>query len=199
MKVVSTLWAIWGAASLVSALTGPKIHVEQGAVKGTTLLSAGGKPFQAFQGIPYGKAPVGKYRFKEPVPAKPWVGVWPAERPGSPCLQYMHTMHQEDEKIVGSEDCLYLNVYTPKLPGIGKPPLLDVIVYIHGGAFMFGWGHQYGPRYYMNRDVVYVTFNYRLGVLEAKQRRDVMEGQGEEEMGREEDGWKDKREKKVET
>nr|CAD7443065.1 unnamed protein product [Timema bartmani] len=158
MKVVSTLWAIWGAASLVSALTGPTIHVEQGAVKGTTLLSAGGKPFQAFQGIPYGKAP-------EPVPAKPWVGVWPAERPGSPCLQYMHTMHQEDEKIVGSEDCLYLNVYTPKLPGIGKPPLLDVIVYIHGGAFMFGWGHQYGPRYYMNRDVVYVTFNYRLGVL----------------------------------
>nr|CAD7259012.1 unnamed protein product [Timema shepardi] len=165
MKVVSTLWTIWGAASLVSALTGPTIHVEQGAVKGTTLLSAGGRPFQAFQGIPYGKAPVGKYRFKEPVPAKPWVGVWPAERPGSPCLQYMQTTHQEDEKIVGSEDCLYLNVYTPKLPGTGKPPLLDVIVYIHGGAFMFGWGHQYGPKYYMDRDVVYVTLNYRLGVL----------------------------------
>lgn len=64
--------------------------------------------------------------------------------------------------FLGSEDCLYLNVYTPQL---NQAALLDVIVYIHGGAFIFGAMHSYGPKIIMNRDVVYVNLNYRLGPL----------------------------------
>lgn len=64
--------------------------------------------------------------------------------------------------FLGSEDCLYLNVYTPQPH---QAALLDVIVYIHGGAFMFGASHVYGPKFLMNRDVIYVNLNYRVGPL----------------------------------
>ena len=63
---------------------------------------------------------------------------------------------------VGDEDCLYLNIYTPKL---NQNASLDVIVYIHGGSFMFNTGGLYRPDYLLDRDVVFVTLNYRLGPL----------------------------------
>lgn len=52
-----------------------------------------------------------------------------------------------------------------QLPAGGGAPLLDVIVNIHGGAFIFGSGSDSGPKYLMDRDLVFVTFNYRLGPL----------------------------------
>lgn len=62
----------------------------------------------------------------------------------------------------GSEDCLFLNVHTPDLnPG----SLLPVLVFIHGGAFMYGAGSYYGAEHLMDRDMVLVTLNYRLGPL----------------------------------
>lgn len=68
-------------------------------------------------------------------------------------------------KIVeGSEDCLYLNVYTKSLnPNLRRP----VMVWIHGGAFLMGDGSDsvYGPDYFLRKDIVFVTFNYRLSVL----------------------------------
>lgn len=63
-------------------------------------------------------------------------------------------------KILGTEDCLYVNIYTPKIHA-----KLDVIVYIHGGAFMFGSGAIYQPHILLDKNVVYVTLNYRLGPL----------------------------------
>lgn len=136
---------------------GPLVYVEQGALRGTYLTSAGGRIFAAFQGIPYARPPTGKHRFKEPVLHKPWRGVWPAIKPGSECLHYENGLH-------GDEDCLFLNVYSPMLPA-GGAPLLDVIVFFHGGAFMFGTAHKYGPKYLLDRDVILVTVNYRLGPL----------------------------------
>lgn len=65
-------------------------------------------------------------------------------------------------KITGEEDCLYVNIYTPTLDQNAK---LDVVIYIHGGAFMFLWGGFYGPRYAMERNIVFVNLNYRLGPL----------------------------------
>lgn len=64
--------------------------------------------------------------------------------------------------IIGSEDSLYLNVYTNSLTGSKA-----VMVYIHGGAFIFGSGIEQvvRPDYFMNKDIVLVTTNYRLGVL----------------------------------
>lgn len=63
---------------------------------------------------------------------------------------------------IGEEDCLYVNVYAPK---IKHEAPLDVIIFIHGGAFMFNSGNTYGPKFIMDRDVIFVTFNYRLGPL----------------------------------
>ncbi|KAF0769982.1 esterase E4-like [Aphis craccivora] len=100
----------------------------------------------------------------EPQPVKPWVGVWNATIPGSDCIGLDHGKF----KVVGSEDCLYLNVYTPKLPQEGLIPggLMNVIVYIHGGEFQFGAGIGCGPHYLLDsEDFVYVSINYRLGPL----------------------------------
>lgn len=96
---------------------------------------------------------------------KPWMGVWNAENYGSPCIQYVFTVNPKQPRIVGDENCLHLNVFTPKLPSADNPSLLDVFVYIHGGGFMSGAGSYYGPEHLMDRDVVVVTFNYRLGII----------------------------------
>ncbi|KAJ9595640.1 hypothetical protein L9F63_013170, partial [Diploptera punctata] len=135
----------------------PLVFVEEGAMHGTYLASANGRTFAAFQGIPYARPPIGKYRFKDPVLHKPWRGVWPATKPGSECLHYKNGLH-------GDENCLFLNVYSSMLPR-GNAPLLDVIVFFHGGAFMFDTAHKYGPKYLLDRDIVLVTINYRLGPL----------------------------------
>ncbi|XP_069694919.1 venom carboxylesterase-6-like [Periplaneta americana] len=147
---------------------GPLVHVEQGALRGTYLTSSGGRIFAAFQGIPYAKPPIGKHRFKDPIPTKPWRGVWPASKPGSSCLQYFFVSQAEAstmKALQGAEDCLYINVYSPMLPAGGSAPLLDVIVNIHGGGFTYAEGSYLGPKYLLDRDVVLVTFNYRLGPL----------------------------------
>lgn len=64
------------------------------------------------------------------------------------------------ESSAGTEDCLYVNIYTPKIHAN-----LDVLVYIHGGAFMFGAGASYQPHILLDKNVVFVTLNYRLGPL----------------------------------
>jgi carboxylesterase type B len=62
----------------------------------------------------------------------------------------------------GEEDCLYLNVYSPNL---SPDKLLPAMIYIHGGAFMYGSGANYGPANCMDWDMVVITLNYRLGAL----------------------------------
>lgn len=72
-----------------------------------------------------------------------------------------------NNKLVGSEDCLYLNVYTPKIPD-GESELLPVMVYIHGGGFVVGNGildNVNGPDFLIEHNTVIVTINYRLSVL----------------------------------
>lgn len=67
-------------------------------------------------------------------------------------------------KTVGNEDCLYLNVYTPSIEPQMKRA---VMVWVHGGGFLFGSGNDdvYGPDHIVRKDVVLVTLNYRLGVF----------------------------------
>lgn len=64
----------------------------------------------------------------------------------------------------GSEDCLYLNVYTPCLPFEGVQNL-PVLFFVHGGRFIFGYGDYYRPDYFLKHDVIVVTINYRLNIL----------------------------------
>lgn len=68
-----------------------------------------------------------------------------------------------EDKLVGDEDCLYLNIYTPK--NISKSDRIPVIFHIHGGALMYGSGNFYGPEYITTRPLIMVNFNYRLGPL----------------------------------
>ncbi|XP_003247261.1 esterase E4 isoform X1 [Acyrthosiphon pisum] len=143
----------------------PRVRVESGELSGGvehTLIS--GRPLYAFLGVPYASPPVYKNRFKEPQPVTPWMGVWNATIAGSGCIGLDYITFS----VVGREDCLYLNVYTPKLPqeGLISGGLMNVVVYIHGGAFQYGSSIGYGPHYLLDsEDIVYVSINYRLGPL----------------------------------
>ncbi|CAB3261750.1 unnamed protein product [Arctia plantaginis] len=136
----------------------PTIRIPHGVIQGAWKVSTKGRSYASFEGIPYARPPIGKYRFREPQQLKPWTGVWDATKPLPACLQY----NPFDMKLDGSENCLFVNVHTPRLqPGA----MLPVMVFIHGGAFMYGEGSLYEATNIMDWDMVVVTFNYRLGPL----------------------------------
>ncbi|XP_059483605.1 uncharacterized protein LOC132201448 [Neocloeon triangulifer] len=147
----------------------PTVTVKQGVLEGVWQTAAKGTKYAAFKGIPYATPPVGSLRFEPPEDPEPWGGVWDAGDFGSFCNSYEENLTPHipgHDPIVGQEDCLYLNVYTPLLPKEGeKNPMYDVMFYIHGGSFMFGSGQKYGAKYLMDRKIVLVTINYRLGPM----------------------------------
>nr|AIY68330.1 putative integument esterase [Leptinotarsa decemlineata] len=130
-----------------------------GKIKGTIIPSRLGKPIFAFRGIRYAKAPVSDLRFKPPVVADKWEGVYDATKDGPLCPQ------PTSDPV--SEDCLNLNVYTTKLPSGSEKPKRPVIVFIHSGGFYSLGSASYliGPNYFLDQEIVLVTFNYRLGTL----------------------------------
>lgn len=137
-----------------------------GRLRGSRMSSAAGRMIDAFRAIPYAQPPVGDLRFKDPLPAKDWQGTTlDASREGPKCIQFNSIV--QDGLVLGQEDCLYLNVYVPQVNGTNDP--LPVMVWIHGGAFYMGSGNgetdMFGPNYLLDRDVVLVTLNYRLGPL----------------------------------
>ncbi|KAK7575720.1 hypothetical protein V9T40_012006 [Parthenolecanium corni] len=135
-------------------------ELEEGPIAGITSSLANGKLIHSFLGVPYAVPPVGKHRFKEPQKQKPWTGIWNATTLPAMCIQYSHMSYSFE----GDEDCLYLTVFTPSLPKNGENPLLDVLLFIHGGAFMYGMGTDLNPDYMLQeKDVVLVFINYRLG------------------------------------
>ncbi|XP_030753700.1 esterase FE4-like [Sitophilus oryzae] len=138
-------------------LGGPTVTIPQGSLEGGEGQDIDGNQFYKFLGIPYAKPPVGDLRFKEPVNAESWEGVRNATVEGSSCVQ----------KSGGSEDCLYLNVYTRNLPTENSTDLKAVMVWIHGGSFTSGSGSPtiYGPEFLLTEDVIVVSINYRLGLL----------------------------------
>src|SRR5437588_7847141 len=118
-----------------------------------------------FRGIPYAAPPVGGLPSRPPQPAEPWTGVRDATRFGPTAPQNIGAM----ERMFGAppqpmdEDCLTLNVWTPACDD-GKRP---VMVWIHGGAFLYGTGATpwYDGRSFARDDVVLVTIYYRLGAF----------------------------------
>ncbi|KAL6255043.1 hypothetical protein P5V15_013376 [Pogonomyrmex californicus] len=141
--------------------TAPRVKIPLGKLKGYYKISQHGRKYEAYEGIPYALPPVGKLRFKPPRPIPPWIGEISATKFGSPCIQY-DMIPESLDKVVGAEDCLYLNIYVPIRED--KTPM-PVVFWIHGGAFQGGSGILYGPRYLMDRDVILITINYRLGAL----------------------------------
>lgn len=96
-----------------------------------------------------------------PEPPEPWQGIRDASEHGPICPQYNERLQRIE---AGSEDCLYLNVYSKTLQP-SQP--LPVMVWIHGGAFYTGSGNSdfYGPDFFMRHNMILVTLNYRLEVL----------------------------------
>ncbi|XP_041980325.1 juvenile hormone esterase-like isoform X2 [Aricia agestis] len=140
-----------------------KVHVEQGWLEGEMLpLVTLDGFYYSFKGIPYAQPPLGERRFKEPKPPTKWEGVRQATSHGPICSQ----KDLFSGKIVegGSEDCLYLNVYSPDLTP-SKP--LAVMVFIHGGGLISGSGNSemYGPDFLVRDNVIFVTLNYRVGII----------------------------------
>lgn len=72
---------------------------------------------------------------------------------------------QTSPKVVGAEDCLYLNIYVPLRKKKSNKTLWPVLFWIHGGAFQFGSGKEYDAKYLIDRGVILVTINYRVGPM----------------------------------
>ncbi|KAL3282792.1 hypothetical protein HHI36_005958 [Cryptolaemus montrouzieri] len=151
----------------------PTTVISNGRIVGVNLPSRRGRIFSAYRGIPYAKPPIGHLRFKEPQEADKWNHTFFATKDAPKCAQKNYLFGEQ--KVEGSEDCLYINVYTPLLEvqNVSKEELLPVMVFIHWGGFFSGYsGSEYlGPEYIMDKDVILVTFNYRLGVLGNHKKR----------------------------
>ncbi|XP_033222593.1 esterase FE4-like [Belonocnema kinseyi] len=135
----------------------PVVNIDQGLVRGNIFESKNGRSFSAFRGIPYAEPPIGNLRFSSPLPAKRWEGIFSAEKEIPPCFQ----IPRGKGKVIGNEDCLYLNVFTPL---IKFNCLLPVMVWIHGGGFFFGKAND-GSRFLLDKDIVFVSMNYRVGLI----------------------------------
>jgi para-nitrobenzyl esterase len=142
------------AASLVAPVgpaagaAGEIVTVAQGTLRGKVAAD-----HREFLNVPFAAPPTGQNRFRPPQPAASWSGVRDATREGNVCPQGapLGTI---------SEDCLVLNVFTPPA-AVSRD--LPVMVWIHGGAYIFGSGAGYRPTRLVQRDVVVVTVNYRMG------------------------------------
>jgi para-nitrobenzyl esterase len=147
-------------------LTLPATAADKVKVAAGTLESAGTLPtgVREFKGIPFAEPPVGSLRWKAPQPVKKWSGARPAAKFGPRCMQGSLFSDMVFRSDGVSEDCLYLNVWTPAKSSNERLP---VLVYYFGGGFMAGDGSE--PRYegasMAAKGIVAVTVNYRLGVF----------------------------------
>ena len=142
------------SAVLAQAADGPVVAVNGGQIQGRLLPAPGGA---AFKGIPYAAPPMDERRWREPQPLAPWSGVLPADayRPG--CGQMVEAANGGK---VATEDCLYLNVWTPQWPAASaKKP---VMLWINGGELGGGSGSlRAGGESLIRHGVVLVSANYR--------------------------------------
>ncbi|KAG5891748.1 hypothetical protein JTB14_012482 [Gonioctena quinquepunctata] len=139
------------------------VNVEDGQIRGQLQEDYHGGKFFSFSGIPYAKPPIGDLRFKAPEPCEPWAGIKDGTREGPVCPSRNVVLGS----IMGREDnCLNLNVYTKELP-MERKVKNPVMVFIHGGGFLFGSNRSIGlgPQYLLTENIVLVVPNYRLGVL----------------------------------
>jgi para-nitrobenzyl esterase len=145
-----------GASTLggraAAGASGPVVGIANGAVRG---LASGA--VDEFLGIPYAAPPVGALRWQPPQPAASWSGVRDATQFAPHCAQSASPFGQAST----SEDCLFLNVFTPSHQQAGSP----VMVWIHGGALVTGESDDYNPAKLVQDGVTVVTINYRLGAL----------------------------------
>lgn len=135
------------------------VKTEDGLVEGSSDSTRSERGYYQFLRIPYAETPIGDNRFKAPVAKKPWDGILNCTTYGPMCMQ----ADLWGTNVI-SEDCLHLNVFT-KNDSMNVNDLKPVIAFIHGGGFETGSSIEHGAGYLMDRDVVLVTINYRLGAF----------------------------------
>jgi len=151
--------AVLAASASMAVSAAPKapvIATDDGPVRGTTI-----GQMQAFLGIPYAAPPTGDLRWRPPQPNAGWQGVRDASAFAAHCPQVASPYGIAST----TEDCLYLNVFTPDKTNNGVPHLLPVMFWIHGGGLIVGESDGYDPTPLVSRGVIVVTINYRLGEL----------------------------------
>jgi len=137
-------------SGVATAQDAPTVHTDKGTVRGT--VSNG---IRAFLGIPFAAPPVGPLRFNAPQPAQAWTGVRDATQAAAECPQSGSSTQNT------TEDCLYLNVWTP----VGASRAA-VLVFIFGGGFTQGNAAAYGGAWLAETGkIVVVTMNYRSGIF----------------------------------
>ena len=145
-------------AAAKAPTTDPIVVTQQGKVAGTTRDGV-----SVYLGIPYAAPPTGDRRWRAPAPVMAWKGTRLANQYGSDCLQALFPLDGAPLRTTPSEDCLFLNVWTP---GNAKPGAkLPVMVWIHGGGFVNGGSSPtiYSGASFARDGIVFVSFNYRLG------------------------------------
>nr|UZO32010.1 esterase CXE16 [Heliothis subflexa] len=137
----------------------PLARSVSGQFAGSWMTSRRGRRFQAYRGIRYAEPPVGELRFQPPKPILNYSREVDARQEGPACPQPTYNDYPVHE------DCLRLNVYTPVTAGNDKK--LPVVVFMHAGGFysVSGRSDVAGPSHLLDRDLVLVTINYRLGSL----------------------------------
>lgn len=154
-RVLALVVCLLGLFALTGCLPKAKeVETGYGVLRGST----DGK-IDTFLNVPYAQPPVGALRWRPPQALQPWSGVREARRNGPACIQGGFPT----DSFVTSEDCLTLDIWAPATPGPHP-----VMVWLHGGAFLFGAGNE--PEYdgatlARERDVVVVSINYRLSFM----------------------------------
>ena len=161
LLALAIMAAIPAHAQSAGSRGAPHAQTAQGTVQGLTLPSG----VRSFRGIPYAAPPVRDLRWRPPQPAAQWSGVRLADRFADQCLQARVFGDMMFRNAGGSEDCLYVNVWTPA--GAAPNAALPVLFYVYGGGWVAGDGSE--PRYdgesMAKRGIVVVTLSHRLGIF----------------------------------
>jgi para-nitrobenzyl esterase len=158
------LAAIFSIAAACEAQIGEEVRLDGGLVSSDVVSASG---VRSFRGLPFAAPPVGENRWRAPQPVQPWDGIRDASEFGNVCIQadtrprYINIANMDGSPPL-SEDCLYLNVWTPAQSPSDELP---VMVFFYGGAFTDGGGAPplYDGTALAERGAVVVTMNYRLG------------------------------------